>query len=148
MSNSTIAIHCFPIPLFAGTGRHGCSNSLHHGCETETFGLHYKQLWGFFSWHTGYLNDRRITHACQCPVLKAPVYKTPITNLAWAQHSESKEGGSNGQFCPSEEERCSEIKENSSHVAMMCSAPQHLRVFQMTIYVAESFLLLLAPCRI
>lgn len=55
MSNSTIAIHCSPFPLFAGTGRYGCSDSLQHGCETETFGVHYKELFCFsFSWHTGY----------------------------------------------------------------------------------------------
>lgn len=35
---------------------------------------------------------------------KIPVYKRAITILAWAQHSESKEGGSSGQVCLTEEQ--------------------------------------------
>lgn len=106
------------------------------------------QIAEFFSWQTSDVNDRGITHTCQCVILKASVHKPAITVLAQAQHSESKEGWSNVQFCLSEEAQCKIIKGNSSHITAMSSAPQHFWVFQMATYAPESYLLLLPSCRI
>lgn len=101
-----------------------------------------------FSWQTSYVNDRGITHMCQCLILKASVHKPAITILAPDQQGESKEGWSNVQFCLSEEAWLKEIKGNSSHITAMHSAAQHCWVFQIAMYAPESYLLLLASCRI
>lgn len=110
ISNSTIVIHSSSTPPLEAM----CNTDLYclcHECERETIGLCHERFgFGFFSGTQVLSNNRRITHTCQCPILKAPVYKTATTILAWAQHSDSKEGGSIAQVCLREEEWGLEIK--------------------------------------
>lgn len=80
-----------------------------------------------FFWYANDIKNRKITHACQWPILKASVQRTAITTLAWAQHSVNKKRGSSMQVCLS---GVVQIKQNPSQFCSdVCSAPQQFWVF-------------------